>query len=393
VGFSQVGRPLQVGVNWLVPVSNPRSAPRRAGRTNLRSDACCEGIINKLARPRYDPAMLLACTRCLRVFWQVAPAARPWQTESLAGNARGEGFFRVNRILYANAESRSKVRSFTKPVRRTRYKTGKRMPPRPLAIREAGGAFTMVELLVVIAIIVILVAMLLPALARAKEHARVVQCLNNLHQIGIAIRSYMADYANRFPTVPDLDWRSYRLGGGDPSPTAQERFALEWATNRLLWPYAPTRELFRCPADRGMNLSPFMNPFNNAYETVGSSYKYNEIPWGPTLAQDIDPDFGIAGKRETIVQFPSRRILLHESPATPFPPDPSTGGAWLYFFWHYARGPATIADWIGVRDRCISPVLFADGHAASYDFTKAIRSNPAYPTEPAPLWYWYEPVR
>ena len=39
VGFSQVGQPL-ASVNWPVPVSNPRSAPRRAGRTNLRSDAC-----------------------------------------------------------------------------------------------------------------------------------------------------------------------------------------------------------------------------------------------------------------------------------------------------------------------------------------------------------------
>src|SRR5262249_47268635 len=75
---------------------------------------------------------------------------------------------------------------------------------------------------------------------------------------GIAFRLYIEDNTSRYPPLPtNNNWISYEFGGGDPDPDPEwSSLGLITATNRLLWPYTHSRQLYRCPADRGMNLSP-----------------------------------------------------------------------------------------------------------------------------------------
>jgi len=68
-----------------------------------------------------------------------------------------------------------------------------------MSCKKLNKGFTLIELLVVIAIIALLLAILMPALSRAKEQAQATRCLANLKQIGVAMHLYASDYDYKLP--------------------------------------------------------------------------------------------------------------------------------------------------------------------------------------------------
>jgi prepilin-type N-terminal cleavage/methylation domain-containing protein len=183
-------------------------------------------------------------------------------------------------------------------------------------------AFTLIELLVVVAIVGILTALLLPALARAKDSSRRTQCFSNLRQVDLAIRLYADDFAESLPVLP----------APNPYPNGVGAYYKQLVKGYVGLPglASPNEKVFICPVDRTICAT---------VEHAFTSYTFNGYETGPA---DLPR---ITGTKLSAIRNPTKAVIAGEWPAF-------FGGSW------HPLVKETRPD-----SKCI--LSYADGHVSS----------------------------
>jgi prepilin-type N-terminal cleavage/methylation domain-containing protein len=228
--------------------------------------------------------------------------------------------------------------------------------------QQRQDAFTLIELLVVIAIIAILAAMLLPALARAKAQALQAQCVNNNKQVNVAFMLYADENREFYPLC-----QGWQASGGKDGK--YDVFVA--MTNRPLYKYQGSPEIFRCPADRGdIFRETAIGDYKatNCYAQYGNSYL---MEWAVDYVRTrrLTGDTGAPKGTDAATSLKSSEVALG-------PVNKIIQGDWI---WHPNRGwDNQKSIWHNFRGKSKVIFAFGDGHAVSYKF----------PTVPITDAYW-----
>ena len=158
--------------------------------------------------------------------------------------------------------------------------------------------FTLVELLVVIAIIAVLLAMLLPALNKAREQARRVNCGSNLRQLSLMTFIYTTANSGHFPDwlnmshtfdIPAANYYDAGFGTPDTFSDTGRYDLIKWGARESLF-YCPSNLLLDTPANwnakgttsRGLNVTRTDGTF--AYAVKGAYFYFGGCPQWPSTA-------------------------------------------------------------------------------------------------------------
>ena len=240
------------------------------------------------------------------------------------------------------------------------------------------SGFTLVELLIVLGIIVLLVALLLPALNAARENARRARCLSNLRQLTAAWMMYANDHGGRL--CSSHTWLNDNHIADPSRPT------YSWVGNPvdprtgLLWPYVGDERIYFCPNHQRPDDShpTHWEPYVPTLSSYSISYAMNHTLAGVTLG---DPVRGIYSTRLLVneIRWPASTFVFIE-------PAPGARGAGYmppYFAPKYHTGVGFDAP-PGVnhplRAANGTTLSFADGHAIFWQYASQSTYDPYDPS-------------
>ena len=237
-------------------------------------------------------------------------------------------------------------------------------------------AFTLIELLVVIAIIAILAAMLLPALAAAKEKAKRIQCLNNLKQLNLSGIMYVGDnsgvFAENIAIFPASahSWIQGNMNDSLESTYRQVTPGVLDSVNPLcnttgtFWPYNNSLGIYHCPSDPSLSGG------------VPKVRSYSMNGWvGSTHAQD-DAYFGTTGAKNFLCYL--KDSAVRSSATTWYLIDEHEQTINDGFFWVDMTGAHPFADLPATRHTRGYGLSFLDGHSEVFKLTDG---RTAYPVK------------